>query len=193
MFRINSESLGPRDKLHPGLAPRIRTTSPTSSVASVKPFGHLSPANMISSRSRAVSDLNMDEVQAPRSFIDHDNDEDRLRALLNNSAPSKGKRISSLPILSQRVDTAVNQKGPIDPSKQQPHSKGMLNVTVNELPNNTPTSPLSLQSDAEDKLSSCSHALRYHINPPQAGPGYSCTFLKFIKDGDLLLSLQEAG
>ncbi|KAF8340747.1 uncharacterized protein EI90DRAFT_3151020 [Cantharellus anzutake] len=186
-------SHGARDnlgQLFPRQLPRMRPTSPVPSISSIKSSGnHFSPTNIVPSRSLAISDLSMDEAQAPMNFIDHD-DEHKLRALLHTqSAPAPPKDREALPPAPpRRIDIATEQT--TDKPSLKPPFQRTSNAAV--LADTYPGSSLGSRNGTDEK-SLYPYALRYHLYPPQTSSGNSTVFLEFINDGNLLLSLQTAG
>ncbi len=161
-----------------------RSTSPSAASLQSAPF-------LISPRSRVVSGVSTEQVEAPKNYVDFDDEPDKLKDML------KG-RISSPKTVSDSASES-NLKTPtppavpiLEPTPTRNLSKVVTNFTSpNTRPFSAPVSPrdglsppMNLSEDLE---------LQYHIIPRTNGAGNAVRSISVLADPLICVVLQESG
>ena len=210
----------PMKTTHSGL----RTTSPPSSPKS-HPHSrrHSSSPSSLSlnqalinnpARSRGVSGVSCEQVQASKSFVDSEDESGRLKDLLKSSANNKPPRergIVDTLLTTFEKGVVIERTSPPPPSpflqpstlssvgpessKGRDDPKSLLSATNSPIftPRSISTPPSPHLPTLNDKPEEESIALIAHILPPRCGMAHGVTDLIVPEGTDLLVSLQESG
>ncbi|KAI0246428.1 hypothetical protein BJV78DRAFT_1364863, partial [Lactifluus subvellereus] len=168
---------------------RSRPRTPTSSLA---PFS-------LTSRARVVSGISDEQAQAPKNFVDFDEEPEKLKELLRGRARhsfSTDRPSLSFNRTASTERQPVLSKGLSSPSGSVRRSgiKSLLSAThspalsIASLP--SPTSPSSLPSPLRP---SYHLSLDCHIFPPRSGPGNAAVGLHTLVNGRHFICLQSQG
>ncbi|PFH54032.1 hypothetical protein AMATHDRAFT_815 [Amanita thiersii Skay4041] len=157
-------------------------TSPTFS--SSAPF-HVTP------RSRVVAGVTTEKVEAPKVYVDFDDEPDKLKGLLQGRSPrdrSTTSETDSIPAYSDRAFENVNHKS-------QEQLKGIRSKTTSPLysPKSPPTPPSPQDNQCPNPCSSQKMALIAHVISRQGGVGCAVKSIVPIQHGRLFAILQESG
>ncbi|KAH7885158.1 hypothetical protein F5I97DRAFT_1937434 [Phlebopus sp. FC_14] len=168
-----------------------------------------------SARSRVVSGVSREQVQAPTNFVYFDDESERLKDLLKHSALNRqprerGHGDALFPNFERGA--ASERSPPIPPSpllhsatlvssgsvasKGREDPKSLLSATNSPLftPKSlsTPPSPRPFGPPNED-LDDDAMSLIAHVLPARCGPGYGISDLTSPQGTELLVALQESG
>jgi len=167
--------------------PRSRPRTP-----SLTPFS-LAP------RARVVSAISDEQAQAPKNYVDFDEEPERLKELLKGSAKDSAST-DRLPLSFDRKAATeklpVPSRGPSSPSgsirRGQP--KSLLSATHSP----TPSVPSPPSSTSHSALPSPSFplyqfSLESHVFPPHPGLGNAVVGLHALANGRHLICLQSQG
>jgi hypothetical protein len=168
------------------------SASPSSSsfVLHQAPF-HVSP------RSRVVSGVTAEQVEASKNFVDFDDEPDKLMEMLRGKSP-RDKAFADAPPVSFDKGLAPYSYAP-DPTtpvlKRRDNPKSLLSAT------NSPAStlPRSQVTPGTPKVvpvasfSPCNLSLRCHVIPPYSGPGSPIVGMQILDHTRLLVALQATG
>ncbi|KAI9511385.1 hypothetical protein F5148DRAFT_1323298 [Russula earlei] len=151
--------------------PRSRPRSPSTSLA---PFS-------IASRARVVSGISDEQVQAPRNYVNFDEEPEKLKELLKGSA--KDHSAAAIPKGPPSRSGSTRRGGP----------KSLLSATHS--PALSLTSPPSPSHSAISSPSSplYQHTLELHVFPTCSGPGNGVVGLHALASGRHLICLQSQG
>ena len=167
-----------------------------------------------SARSRVVSGVSCEQVQASKSSVDFEDESERLKDLLKSSAVNRSTRERSivdtlLPSFEKGV--VIERTSPLSPSPFLPSStlspvspgsikgrddpKSLLSATNSPLfiPRSLSAPPSPHLPTLNDKTEEESLALIAHILPPRCGLAHGVADLIIPEGTDLLVSLQESG
>lgn len=173
------------------LSSRSRSRSRTP-IASLAPFS-------LASRARVVSGISDEQAQAPKNYVDFDEEPEKLKELLKGGI--KDAASTERPSLS--FDRTAATEKPHIPSKGLPspsgsarrgEAKSLLSATqsptpsVVSLPFPTPHSAISSPSHPPYQLS-----LEFHAFSPRSGPGNAVVGLHALVNGRHLICLQSQG
>jgi len=171
-----------------------RPTSPTA-MSSV-----LSPTFNVTPKLRVVSGITTEQVEAPKNYVDFDEEPDKLKDILKGKNPrerssvatfsdsgsdraprSNASSITESASLSKRRNTAprsllsaTNSRAATPPPFSTPVSPG-------ETPNFSPTQPSQVWK------------MKYHIIPSCSGVGHAIKSISILGDGQFFVTLQESG
>jgi hypothetical protein len=169
---------------------RSRPRSPTSSHA---PFS-------LTSRARVVSAISGEQAQAPKNFVDFDEEPEKLKELLRGGIrdSASGGRLSLS--LDRNASAAEKQpawsKGLSSPSGsvQRSEAKSLLSATHSPARSvNTPPSPPSLSSPSSPSRTPYHLSLGCHIFPQRSGTGNAVVGLRALANGRHFLCLRSQG
>ena len=169
--------------------PLSRSTSPS-----------LQPPFQLAARSRVVSGLSTESVEAPKTFVDFDDETDKLKDMLKGRAareksaqslvpPSSDKTLSIIPSVSVVETSAM-------PRKRKKGPRSLLSATnsptFTPMQLSTPTSPgfppVLIQSENVQQLK-----LVCHTVPSRGGPDNPIVGMSLIDDNRLLVALHSQG
>ena len=167
-----------------------RSSSPTS------PSYPLSPVLAVSSaRPRVVSGVTTEQVEAPKIYVDFDDEPDRLKDILKGKNPRDRSSISD-PVKNNPSPIPVIELPP--PAKRQissrahTHSPPLRPVSVS-----IPGSRSSTDSSGPSSLSEFIHlspwTLRSHIIPSHLGEDSAVKSIKLLDKEDYVAVLQSSG
>jgi len=181
---------------------RTKAPSPTPSKISTRSsVSQSQPPSLIQPRSRISASLSKTQVEVPKTHVDYDDEQDKLRSMLKTGSTSSisGRRSR------HSTDQSTRPRSPLaspaatsslsfndDDGERSPSNESSGPISPNtptlSLPN--PYSPLRLASSPYDfpQLS-----LKLHILPPRIGYGHAVTSLKLIEGNTLIACLQECG
>ncbi|KAL6301983.1 hypothetical protein BKA93DRAFT_436971 [Sparassis latifolia] len=156
-----------------------RSVSPSSTHSNFLPF----PVT----QSRIVSSVSKEQVEAPKNYVDFDEEPDRLRGML------KGR--------------GVKERQPNDPSslnvdkgtigRPSPSSGNNLKPVLGSGASSAKTlsGPPSPAPDVElqEAPYPCLLSLKYHILPPSFGSGHAITALRVYDNNRHIIALQQTG
>lgn len=189
-----------------GVSPKTRLShlpsgASTPSASSKKSyFGHNAPTGLLTSPTRAVSNVNTVQVEAPKASVPHDDEEGKLRAILGQT--SQIRDTSSLESILRPLEKSVQidsdtTSRPLDRQTIKPMKSKLL---IQPISDDTPTRASSPSSPASrSRHTSASHpasmpyTLNYHIILSQTGPGQAVAAIEYLNDGSHVLVLQESG
>ena len=165
-----------------------------------------------SARSRVVSGVSREQVQAARSSVDYESESERLKDLLKSSAGTKSARERSIvDTLLPSFDKGVAVEPPFPPSplplcsnlspvspgssKGREEPKSLISATNSPVftPRSLSAPPSPRFALQNEKIEEASLMLTAHILPPRTGAAYRVTDLIIPEGTDLLLTLQESG
>ncbi|KAG6816398.1 hypothetical protein H0H87_006310 [Tephrocybe sp. NHM501043] len=166
------------------LSPESQTPSRPSTPTSPLPFN-------LSQRSRVVSGITTEQVEAPKNYVDFDEEPDKLKGILEGRQPKESRDRSATPVeLSKPLNLSRSPTPSITGSsnlKRNAIPKSLLSVT-NSAVFTTPSSNSPSPLESTDSL-----RLWCHVILPKTGPGKAVTRARVIEDPQLLVVLQETG
>jgi hypothetical protein len=194
---VQSSDPSPPSPLGRGPPPHRPSPSTSSSVS-----GFNSPFH-IASHSRVVSGITAEKVEAPKNYINFEDEPDKLKDILKGRTPkdkiADGSRPASEKSLRLDKPSALSRRTSAQASAKKSHEvpKSLLSATNSPAftPKSLSRSPSPLiRSPASPSFSgSQSLSLRCHVIPPRTGPGRSITGLRIVSENGLLVALQETG
>ncbi|KAG6372767.1 hypothetical protein JVT61DRAFT_7165 [Boletus reticuloceps] len=164
-----------------------------------------------SARSRVVSGVSCEQVQASKSFVDFEDEPARLKDLLKSCKSTRERSIvdTLLPTLALEKGIVFERTpslpprssgsplSPVSPgsSKGREDPKSLLSATSSPVfaPRSLSVSPSPPLPIPNDKTEGGSIALTAHILPPRCGVAHGVADLIIPEGSDLLVSLQESG
>lgn len=163
---------------------------------------HLAPFN-VTARLRAVSGLSKEQVEAPKNYVDFEDEPDKLKEILNGRAV-KTKTVADGLIPSLEKGIVIERSNNSSPSSadaimdtSQRKSDPRLVISTANSPTFTPqsASPSLSPSFNQSFLYSpdTSLVLRCHIFPAHFGPRHSIVAMKSCDNNRFLVSLQQTG
>lgn len=150
------------------------------------PAGSRTNLAMTSTKSRAVSGLTRTEVEAPKNYVDFEEEQEKMKSMIADRSSREPKDrsprssiVSPVEVPSLRFDDAKS-------ISSIPSSSSLLSPPLSP--------PLSPALDAQRVTHSRKH-LRLHarITPRDFGHGHAIVCLDILEEGELLLALQESG
>lgn len=162
-----------------------RSTSPSSLTLNQAPFS-------VTPRSRIVSGITTDPVEAPKNYVDFDDEPDKLKDMLKGRNP---RSRAASDVLSPKLSPPPSAIEPASSAtKRRDDPKSLLSATNS--PAFTPMSSMPAsphQSSFEPLSNSQNWNLRCHVIPPQTGVSRSISGLRLYDKNRLILVLQETG
>lgn len=152
------------------------------------PSGFHPPFN-VTSPSRIVSGVNTEQVEAPKNYVDFDDEPAKLKSMLqgrSNKEPSRADHPEKNPIQHPQPHRTKRKEAP----------KSLLSATNS--PSNTPSSissPPSPSTKSAFPSSSRSTRLQLgvHVIPPRKGPIHAVRDIVILPDNTLAATLHENG
>lgn len=213
---LPSDHYSPSAPSSPGRSPshsrrHSRTIQPPSSLSFNQALINVSP------QARVVSGVSREQVEAPKNYVDFEDEPGRLKDLLKSS--SKHERLSWERTLADAIFPSFDRGVVIDHSSAQASpmlrptlpttTSGTSSTNTNKddpkslLPaiNSSSLPPRSLSaspsprqlSPPSDRLPLCRTTLKANIILDPCGPGHKASALWHIETGNLLVVLQESG
>ena len=156
------------------------------------PSSSLTPFS-ITSRARVVSSVSGEQAQAPKNYVDFDEESEKLRELLKGGVKDSSSTDRPRQSFDRTIPTErqpVQSKGLASPSGPTPRSEGKLlsgthspRPSITSLPC-TPPSPL---------CTSYQLSLEFHVFPPRSGPGNAVVGLHALVNCRHLICLRSQG
>lgn len=159
------------------------------------PSSSLTPFSL-ASRARVVSAISDEQAQAPKNYVDFDEESEKLRDLLkggtkDSSSTDRPRRSFDRTIPIERQ--SVQSKSLASPSGPAPRGEGRLlsrahsptqSITSLPSPHSTPPSPFCTPYQL---------SLEFHIFPPRSGPGNAVVALHALVNYRHLICLRSQG
>ncbi|KAJ4498276.1 hypothetical protein C8R41DRAFT_877942 [Lentinula lateritia] len=179
-------------------SPRLSSTAPsrTSATASRSnsPSGshssHISPFS-VTQRSRVVSGITSEQVEAPKNYIDFDDEPEKLKDMLKGRGPREKSSLDSHREKDGKTTASAELK--LSTRKRKEPPKSMLSATTSPA-----LSPLSISAPPSPKGPSQTRVSREfelvcHMVPPRIGQRHRVTGIELLHKNDLSAVLQESG
>lgn len=177
-----------RSRSRRGLSPLDLTRAvPTTSPTSLSPTGlHFTP------RSRVVSGITAEQVEAPKVYVDFEDEAGKLKNMLEGKAPKEKAPVTETDLPRTNSDSALTSKSETASLKGREHTRFVHSSVTSPIP-----SPKLLPSTpvlSYDTLSSKQKmTLIAHIIPSPGGAGHSVRAVIPVNNGTMFVVLRESG
>ena len=179
---------------------QIESTDPagakTSKRKSRRSFGSSSPgpnylalsptALSVTPKPRVVSGVTAERVEAPKNYVDFDDEPDKLKDIL------KGRALREKSISSDTASERLSKSNAPSVIEPVPFSKRKNLLSTTNSRASTPPFPTPYSS-REQFSNSSMWVLRYHVIPLRSGFGYAVKSIQILPDAQLFAVLQESG
>jgi hypothetical protein len=189
--RSHSQPSRPTSPLRLSRDSRAPSRSSTPSITSPPPFN-------VTPRSRIVSGVTAERVEAPKNYVDFDDEPDKLKEMLKGRNPRDKLTVSD----SDQNRSILTEKPP-PPSLLGPPHVGLKRKSIPKSllspahsPSSTAKSFSSSSSPRDPVFPGTVHDLSLwcHIVPPRSGFGRAVTSIQFLDSShEFLAALQETG
>ncbi|KAF8065183.1 hypothetical protein FPV67DRAFT_1501698 [Lyophyllum atratum] len=195
VYMLSHTHRSPSQTPHPQLR-LSRPSPPRLSYDSLAPSRSSTPSSTsplpfnISQRSRVVSGVTTEQVEAPKNYVDFDDEPEKLKEMLKGRQPRDSRERYGA---AQELEKHTGHERSPTPSltgssKRKEVPKSLLSGAHSATPSSYPPSPRDSSSESPYDLS-----LWCHIVPPQAGPGRAVTCIRLLEENQLVTVLQETG
>ncbi|KAH8114792.1 WD40 repeat-like protein [Phellopilus nigrolimitatus] len=141
-----------------------------------------SKTNLTVYKSRAVSGLSKERVEAPKNFVDFEDEQEKMKGMIAERGVRDMKDSSPRSSLSPPFDLSVHR---MDDA-----------ITLASVESSSPliSPPLSPTLSPQSSVSHRKHLfMRARILPQDFGYGHSIVTIRILEEGELFLALQESG
>ncbi|KAI0763531.1 WD40 repeat-like protein [Trametes elegans] len=171
--------------------PSSRSASPSSSI---KPS--LSPFQV--TRSRAVSSVSTESAEAPKNYVDFDEEQERLRGMLKGKGNRDRHGSSSSRTRPERESFTSTQAGStVGSGLRREDTRSYLSAALSPasstLSLSDPPSPTLAPAPSPEPTGPYSLKLRCHVFPPHAVSSSVVSALKVHENGKYISCLDESG
>lgn len=197
-------SFAESELLSPPLTPTHHARRQSRGSRSSSPSFALHQATFnVTSRSLAVSGLSKEQVEAPKNYVDFEDEPEKLKELLKGKGAPRDKTIADnlvpnfekglvLEKSSRPASPARLQMSPV--GKRRDEARSLLSATSSPLFSpvspSPPSSPMLLPLNSDASLDPYQLSLRYHIIPKQSG---AVSAVHILDSDRLIVTLQESG
>jgi hypothetical protein len=186
---VTQPSPKPKPSRRPGRSSRSGTP-PT-------PAFPLSATFNVSARSRIVSGITTDPVEAPKNYVDFDDEPDKLKDILKGRTPKEKHGVSD-PISEKNGRLIKSPAASItEPASSSNHRKPRSPLSATNSPARTPSFsvPASPKGQESFTILDPPHemSLRYHIIPSKSGSGRAVRSVRMLQDNRFIAVLHETG
>ncbi|KDR82569.1 hypothetical protein GALMADRAFT_237950 [Galerina marginata CBS 339.88] len=156
-----------------------------------------SPAFNVTAKPRVVSGVTAEQVEAPKNYVDFEDEPDKLKDILKGKNPRERHSVSetSSDRTPKSAASSVIEPVPISKRKSGP-PRSLLSATNSRAPTppsfSAPASPREQDCISPPELVS-SWTLRYHIIPSRSGSGYAVKSIQFLNEDRFFAILQATG
>ncbi|KAI0671154.1 WD40 repeat-like protein [Trametes maxima] len=169
--------------------PSSRSASPSSAKSALSPFQV--------TRSRVVSSVSTESAEAPKNYVDFDDEQERLRGMLKGKG-TRERHASTSRTRPEKEWMASIQVGSASGSSlrredTRSYLSAALSPSSSTLSLSNPPSPTLLPAASPEPSSAFFLSLRCHIFPPRSRPGHAVSALKVHNGGRYLSCLQSTG
>ena len=184
----------PSPQRKPSRRPRRSSRSGTPPT----PAFPLSATFNISARSRVVSGVTTDPVEAPKNYVDFDDEPDKLKDILKGRTPKEKHGVSE-PTSEKNGRLVKSPAASItEPASSSKHRKPRSLLSATNSPAHTPSSfsvPASPKGQESFTIIDAPHemSLRYHIIPSKSGSGRAVRSVQMLQDNRFIAVLHETG
>ncbi|KAF9561801.1 hypothetical protein CPC08DRAFT_688535 [Agrocybe pediades] len=154
----------------------------------------LSPTFNVTAKPRVVSGVNTEQVEAPKNYVDFEDEPDKLKDILKGKNPRE--RTTPSDTGSDKDKTPKSNASsiiePLPTTKRKGAPRSLLSATNSRAP--TPLSfsaPVSPQESNAPDLHQWE--LQYHIVPSNSGFGNTVTSVQFLRNKEHFAVLQASG
>ncbi|KAG6815092.1 hypothetical protein H0H93_011004, partial [Arthromyces matolae] len=158
-----------------------------------RPSTPLSPLQFnLNQRARVVSGVTTEQVEAPRNYVDFEEEPEKLKDILQGKQPKDTRERSGTPVEAPKI--TIRQDSPTPSIAGSSHSsitKTLLSATNSATfvtGTARPYSPREFGIENPNILD-----LRCHVILPHIGPGARVTRIRPIEDNQKIVVLQEQG
>ena len=173
-----------RTTARPSRRSQSRPRTPTSSLA---PFP-------LTSRARVVSAVSDEQAQAPKNYVDFDEEPEKLKELLKGGVKDSSSTDRPRPPLDQ---TASTERQPVQSKGLGPAPRGecksVLSATHSRTPSITSLPSTSHTTPSSPFYPSYQLSLEFHIFPPHSVPGNAVIGLHALINSGHLICLRSQG
>ncbi|KAG8814855.1 hypothetical protein FRC19_001453, partial [Serendipita sp. 401] len=147
------------------------------------------------SKSRVQAALSKEQAEAPKNYVDYDDEPKKLKSLLKAKEQSKDRGLLDNFLPSLRTGHRRQSTSDSAPSHlgKEPSFSQMSTNNPSSSSTSPPTSPVKESGVTTSVLPIGEISLVAHAIPPRFGVGRATTALHFVEDGTILISLQECG
>ncbi|KAI0823988.1 WD40 repeat-like protein [Trametes gibbosa] len=174
---------------HLGLGhPSSRSASPSSVKSALSPFQL--------TRSRVVSSVSTESAEAPKNYVDFDEEQERLRGMLKGK-PTRDRTSSTSRTRSDREVTQITATS--SSSLRKEDTRNFLTAALSpssstvSLPSSNPPSPTFPSAASPELGAAYPLSVRCHIFPPLAQAGSVVSALKVHEGGRYISCLHTTG
>ncbi|PIL35130.1 hypothetical protein GSI_02919 [Ganoderma sinense ZZ0214-1] len=173
--------------------PASRSASPSSTKSSLSPF-HVT-------RSRIVSAVSNEQVEAPKNYVDFDEEQEKLRGMLKGKGHTDSRRPSTSrprsdkdhPVLEKPVQSTSNIGSSLRKDDTMSYLSSALSPTASTLSLSLSGPPSPTLVLGPEPSSPTSFSLRCHVFPPHSGSGRAVSSLKLHEGGKYISCLNTRG
>ena len=168
--------------------PNSQPVSPTT-VSSV-----LSPTFNVTAKPRVVSGITTEPVEAPKNYVDFEDEPDKLKDILKGKNPRERHSISDTSSERTPKSTASSIIEAVPTSKRK-HAvpRSLLSAANSRAPTPPPFSAPESPQESNLGPDLCAWSVRYHVIPAHSGLGYAVTAIQFLSDNRYFAVLHETG
>ena len=168
--------------------PNSQPVSPTI-VSSV-----LSPTFNVTAKPRVVSGITTEPVEAPKNYVDFEDEPDKLKDILKGKNPRERHSISDTSSERTPKSTASSIIEAVPTSKRK-HAvpRSLLSAANSRAPTPPPFSAPESPQESNLGPDLCAWSVRYHVIPAHSGLGYAVTAIQFLSDNRYFAVLHETG
>ncbi|KAH8086009.1 hypothetical protein BXZ70DRAFT_956829 [Cristinia sonorae] len=180
----------PASPRYPGLGRRsVRSASPSSVMSTFSPLQV--------SKSRVVSAVSTEQVEAPKNYVDYDDEPEKLKGMLRGKGPKDKPSIEAAPSLSDKASYYdTTGKGlVVEKLEQNQHNPSNTLIITSPSKESSPRSSFSSSSQGQRSEASenSSLSLVSHIIPRNCTSGAGVVSLQAVHHGRILITLREDG
>ncbi|KAI8986132.1 WD40 repeat-like protein [Trametes punicea] len=164
--------------------PPSRSASPSSAKATLSPFQV--------TRSRVVSAVSAESAEAPKNYVDFDEEQEKLKGMLNGRGSRKRHPSTSLTRPEESTSSSPVAGNSLRREDMRSHLSATLSPSSSTLSLSSPPSPTLIPTASPESHGPSSLTLRCHVFTPCAGLD-PVSALKVHADGRYISCLRTSG
>jgi hypothetical protein len=171
----------------PRILPRISKIPSSNSlpVSASALSSVLSPTFNVTAKLRVVSGVTTEQVEAPKNYVDFEDEPDKLKDILKGRNPRERHDSNSDRTPKSTASSIIEPA----PKPKNLASRSLLSVENSR----SPTPPASPGEALSPPGSSYHWELLYHVIPNRSGFQHSVKSIQFLDDGRFIAVLQKSG